>query len=102
MAKEIICAHNDAVAADAFAGTLLTEEQSLTKSGDPPIIANTPSLASVVPAGEESITHKICNFSVLPVQVQNRAEQGYRVPMKYQLMPITSLPCEDVFFGKQT
>ena len=64
VAKEIICAHDDAVAADAFAGTLLTEEQSLTKSGDPPIIANTPMSASVVPAGEETVPSSITCGSV--------------------------------------
>ena len=60
-AKEV-CAHDDAVATDAVAGTL-TEEQSLTKSGDPPV-ANTPSSASAVPAGEEAVPSSITCGSV--------------------------------------
>jgi hypothetical protein len=87
VAKEV-SAHEDAA---AVAGAL-TEEQSLEKSGHPPI-ANTPSSASVVPAGEVTVPSSIACDSLTKNSTDEGGTDGKRKRVHRDIeSPLTITP----------
>jgi hypothetical protein len=87
VAKEV-SAHEDAA---AVAGAL-TEEQSLEKSGHPPI-ANTPSSALVVPAGEVTVPSSIACDSLTKNSTDEGGTDGKRKRVHRDIeSPLTITP----------